>query len=104
MDASTVLATVTQNASRGCGRLYVASTMMFSMNGWVRLVMDNPSSNSLAADMHSGLFAPEAGHANRANLVMAHMRITEVSRKGMLLVKQHRSLLYWGPMGERIAL
>jgi hypothetical protein len=56
---------------------------MFSMNGWVRLVMDNPSSNSLAADLHSGLFTPEAQHANKANMVMVHMRVTEVRSGGL---------------------
>ena len=40
--------------------------------------MDNPASNSLAGDLHSGLITPDAQHVNKANLVMVHMRITEV--------------------------
>jgi hypothetical protein len=72
-----VLGIVNRNASRGCGRLYVSSTALFMLNGWVRLTMDNPS-NSLANDLHSGLITAEAQHANKANMVAVLMRITEV--------------------------
>lgn len=82
INAAAMLSTVTRNASRGDTRLWVASTSLFTLNTWVRLTLDNTANNSLAADLHSGLFPPEAQHLNKNQMVYQHLRVVEVRGRG----------------------
>jgi hypothetical protein len=63
---------------RGDKRLFVSSTARFSMNAWVRLLLDNRN-NSLVADLHSGLIPPDPSFNNRNDAVMFNFKVTEVS-------------------------
>jgi hypothetical protein len=62
---------------RGDKRLFVSSTARFSMNAWVRMLLDNRN-NSLVADLHSGLIPPDPSFHNRNDAVMFNFKVTEV--------------------------
>jgi hypothetical protein len=80
INGAAMLSTVTRNASRGDTRLWVGSTSLFTLNTWVRLTLDNTANNSLAADLHSGLFPPENQHLNKNQMMFQHLRVVEVRR------------------------
>lgn len=67
-----------RNATRGDKRMYVSSTTTFSVNAWVRLLMDNVN-NGLVADLHSGLVTPDTQFLNKNDIVVFNFQITEVS-------------------------
>lgn len=62
---------------RGSKRLYVSSTASFSMNSWMRLLMDNLN-NALLADLNGLLTPPDAGQNNKADIVQFNFLVTEV--------------------------
>jgi hypothetical protein len=68
---------VCRNAIRGGKRLFVASTARFSMNAWVRLLLDNRN-NGLVADLHSGLILPDPAFNNRNDAIVFSFKVTEV--------------------------
>ncbi|KAF6262421.1 hypothetical protein COO60DRAFT_1676006 [Scenedesmus sp. NREL 46B-D3] len=76
-DASSLLGTVVRNASRGDKRLFVSSTARFSMNAWVRLLLDNVN-NGLVADLHSGLIPADTAFNNRNDAIMFNFKVTEI--------------------------
>jgi hypothetical protein len=74
-----------RNAALGDKRLFVSSTAKFSINAWVRLLLDNRN-NSLVADLHSGLIPPDPAFNNRNDAVMFNFKVTEVG----WLVQSHQ--------------
>lgn len=76
-----------RNATRGGTRLFVSSTASFSVNTWMRLLMDNIN-GQLLADLNGHLFAPDPGQNNKADLVQFNFRVTQVrSTSGTALIK-----------------
>lgn len=59
-------------------RLYVSSTALFAIDGWVRLLQDNDAKNTLVADLNSYLAPPDAQHLNKKQMISFVGKVTEV--------------------------
>ena len=75
-----------RDAAKGDSKLYVTSTADLSVGDWLRMTLDNPTNNSLIADLHSGSIPATANLGAKPNLLSFMAKVIEVSCTARLYV------------------